>query len=342
MEKRTKLLAAVAASTLLTCGTLFARVEPTTHPFPAGQSAKVQGVIVSRDGDMLKVRTSDDSIGIVDLKQDTKIELKKGWFGHKTAMDATSLLPGLQVEAQGKGNEKGELVADRVLFDPNSMRASRQIDTRVSPLEARTGSLENRTGQVEHRQGELENQQQQTQQQVGQVQQQVGQVQQQVGQVKTEADQANQGVSTVNTRVSNLDNYTQTDKKTVYFKIGSAVLSADDKQTLDAIAQEAQNQRAYIIEVAGFADPTGTANFNQVLSERRAQAVMTYLEEQGNIPIRRILTPAGLGTTHQVNDNRTAQDRKQNRRVDITIYVNQGVVASNGDTASRGPGGDNK
>jgi flagellar motor protein MotB len=65
--------------------------------------------------------------------------------------------------------------------------------------------------------------------------------------------------------------------------------------------------------------------------------VITYLEQQGNIPIRRILTPAGMGTTHQLNENRTAQDRQQNRRVDVTIYVNQGVVASNG-SAPRTPG----
>lgn len=338
MAQTSKLLTGVGVATLLTCGLLSARVEPTTHPFAAGESVKVQGVIVSRDGDVMKIRTSDDSIGIVDLTQDTRIQLKKGFFGHKTAMDATALLPGLQVEAQGKGNEKGELLADRVVFDPNSMRASRQIDTRVSPLEARTGSLENRTGQVEHRQGELEDQQHQTQQQVGQVQQ-------QVGQVKVAADQANQGVADVNGRVSNLDNYTQADKKTVLFKYGSSALTPDDKQTLDAIAQEAQNQKAYIIEVAGFADPTGKADRNQALSERRAQAVMQYLEEQGNVPIRRILTPAGLGTTHQVNDNRTSEDRQQNRRVDVTIYVNQGVVASgeaNGGTAPRQPGGDIK
>lgn len=339
MEKRSKLLAATA-SLLLTCGVLSARVEPTTHPFAAGESVKVQGVIVSHDGDMLKVRTSDDSIGVVDLKQDTKIQLKKSW-GRKGAMDATALLPGLSVEAQGKGNDKGELVADRILFDPNSMRASRQIDTRVSPLEARTGSLEGRAGQMEHRQGQLEDQQRQTSQQVAQTQQQVVQTQQQVGQVKQEADQANQGVTDVNGRVSNLDNYQQVDKKTVYFRIGSAVLNADDKQTLDGLAQEAQNQKAYIVEVAGFADPTGGVATNQALSERRAQAVMTYLAEQGNIPLRRILNPAGLGTTHQVNDNKTAQDRRQNRRVDVTIYVNQGVVASN-DNAPKTPGGETK
>ena len=329
-SKAARIGAALSISTILSVGYAFARVEPTTHPFTNGQQVKVQGVIVSHDGDMLKIRTSDDSIGTVDLTGTTKIQLKKGGlFSHKTAMDTGALIPGLSIEAQGKGNEKGELVAARVVFDPNSMRASRQIDTRVSPLEARTGSLEGRTGNLENRAGQMETRQ-------GDLENQEKQTQQQVGQVKTEADQANQGVSSVNTRVSNLDNYTQTDKKTVYFKYGSSALTDEDKQTLDQIAQEAQNQKAYIIEVAGFADPTGKAVRNQALSERRAQIVMQYLEEQGNIPIRRILTPAGLGTTHQVNDNRTAQDRQQNRRVDVTIYVNQGVIAS-GETNAPAP-----
>jgi outer membrane protein OmpA-like peptidoglycan-associated protein len=320
-------------SILITAGVATGKVEPTSHTFTAGQNTKVQGVIVAHDGDALKIRTSDDSIGVIDLTKTTKIQLRKS-FGRKTTMDSGALVPGLNVEAQGKGNEKGELVADRITFDPNSMRASRQIDTRVSPLEARTGSLEGRTGTLEGRAGQIESRQ-------GQLEDQEKQTQQQVGQVKVAADQANQGVNNVNDRVNNLDNYTQTDKKSVYFKYGSSALTPDDKQTLDQIAQEAQTQKAYVIEVAGFADPTGRAARNQVLSERRAQAVMTYLEEQGNIPIRRILTPAGLGTTHQVNDNRTAQDREQNRRVDVTIYVNQGVVASgqvNNNNAPRPPG----
>jgi outer membrane protein OmpA-like peptidoglycan-associated protein len=336
-RKLARVLAGLTVSTLVTAGLALARVETTPHTFTAGQQVKVQGVIVSHDGDMIKIRTSDDSIGAIDLTNTTKIQLKKGIFGHKSAMDATALIPGLQVEAQGKGNEKGELVADRILFDPNSMRASRQIDTRVAPIEARTGSLEGRTGTLESRAGQMETRQ-------GQLEDTEKQTQQQVGQVKVAADQANQGVSTVNTRVSNLDNYQQVDKKTVLFKYGSATLTSDGKETLDQLAQEAQNQKAYIIELAGFADPTGQASRNQTLSERRAQAVMQYLEEQGNIPIRRILTPAGLGTTHQVNDNRTAQDRQQNRRVDVTIYVNQGVVASgeiNG-SVPRPPGDDLK
>jgi outer membrane protein OmpA-like peptidoglycan-associated protein len=334
-------IASVCVSTLMTTGLLFA-VEPTAHTFTAGEKAKVQGVVVSRDGNTLKVRTSDDSIGTIDLTQETKIQLKKGFLHGKSAMDANALVPGLQVEAQGKGNEKGELVADKVIFDPNSMRASRQIDTRVSPLETRTGTLEGRTGTLENRAGTLENRAGQIEGRQGQLEDQEKQTQQQVGQVKQEADQANQGVNNVNERVSNLDNYTQADKKSVYFRYGSAALSAEGKQTLDQVAQEAHSQKAYIVEVAGFADPTGNASRNQTLSDARAQAVMRYLQQQGDIPIRRILPPAGLGTTHQVSDNRTADDRKQNRRVDVTIYVNQGVVASgqsaNGNTTTRQPG----
>lgn len=335
------LIIGVCVSTLMTAGLLLA-VEPTAHTFTAGEKAKVQGVVVSREGNTLKVRTSDDSIGTIDLTQETKIQLKKGFLHGKSAMDANALVPGLQVEAQGKGNDKGELVAEKVVFDPNSMRASRQIDTRVQPIEARTGTLENRTGTLEGRAGTLENRAGQLESRQGQLEDTEKQTQQQVGQVKQEADQANQGVNNVNERVSNLDNYTQADKKTVYFRYGSAALSAEGKQTLDQIAQEAHNQKAYVIEVAGFADPTGTAWRNQALSEARAQAVMRYLEEQGDIPIRRILPPAGLGTTHQVSENRTAEDRKQNRRVDVTIYVNQGVVAAgqptNGTPTTRQPG----
>ncbi len=300
-------------------------VEPNARTFAAGEQFKVSGVIISRTGDMLKVRDSDDSIGTVDLTNTTKIQLKHGIFGRKTAMDLQSLVPGLQVEAQGKGNDKGELVADKVTFDPNSMRASRQIDTRVAPIEARTGSLEGRTGTLEGRATTIEGRQ-------GQLEDTEKQTQQQVGQVKNEADQANQGVDTVNQRVTNLDNYQQKYKETVYFKLNSATLSPDDKQTLDKLAQEALAEKGYAVEVAGFADTTGKAARNQVLSEQRADAVIQYLEQQGNIPIHRILTPAGMGTSHEAQPNDTPEGRKMNRRVEVTVLVNQGVVA--GSTAS--------
>lgn len=324
---------------LLAISALAMAVEPSTRTFTAGQQVKIQGVIVSRQGDTFKLRANDESIGTIDLTKDTKVQLKHGIFGHKTAMDFEALVPGLQVEAQGRGNDRGELVADRVIFDPNSMRASRQIDTRVSPLEARTGSLEGRTGQLEGRTGQVETRQ-------GQLENQEKQTEQQVGQVKQEADQANQGVSEANNRISDLDNYQPKYEETVYFKFGSAALSRDDKQKLDDLAQKAANEKGYVVEVAGFADTTGRASRNQVLSEQRANAVIRYLEQEGNIPIHRILAPAGMGTTHEAQPNDTAEGRKMNRRVEVKVLVNQGVVAGSsqpaGAPAPRQPGESNK
>jgi outer membrane protein OmpA-like peptidoglycan-associated protein len=309
-------------------------VTPNARTFPAGEKTKVEGVIVSRDGNTIKLRTEDDSIGTVDLTDTTKVQLKHGLFGRKKAMDAASLVPGLRIQAEGKGDEKGDLIADRLIFDPNSMRASRQIDTVVSPLAARTGTLENKTGQLENRANQMDTRQGQLESAQKQTDQQVGQVQQQVGQVKTSADQANQGVTDVNKRVSDLDNYQVADSATVYFKINSASLSSQAKQDLDSLAQKAQSAKGYVVEIAGFADTTGNAALNQALSERRADAVTRYLEQQGNIPIHRILAPAGMGTSHEAAENNTAQGRKLNRRVEVKLLVNQGVVTGAAPTST--------
>jgi outer membrane protein OmpA-like peptidoglycan-associated protein len=333
--KYIKTAVTVVASALLTAG-LAMSVEPNTRTFTAGQKDKVQGVILSRDGNSLKIRGDDDSIGTVDLTNDTKIQLKKGVFGHKTDMKVDSLVAGLHVEVQGKGSDKGDLVADKVIFDPNSMRASRQVDARVAPVEARTGSLEGRAGQLESRAGQLETREGQLEDTEKQTQQQVGQVKDQVGQVKTEADQANQGVDNVNQRVSNLDNYQEKYSEVVYFRVNSSKLTPEDKQKLDNLAQQAKNEKGYAVEVAGYADKTGPVALNQQLSEARANAVIQYLEQQGDIPIHRILTPAGMGTTHEAADNKTSSGRKLNRRVEVKVLVNQGVVAGSTQPAGNG------
>ncbi len=317
---------AIAAPVLM--GASFAwGVTPNARTFTVGQETKVQGVIISREGDTLKLRADDDSIGTIDLTNTTKIQLKSGViFHHKAAMTVDSLVPGLHVEAQGKGNEKGDLVADKVTFDPSSMRASRQIDTRVSPLESRTGTLEGRAGTLEGRATQMESRQGQLEDKANQLGTQVGQVKAEADQANQGADKANQGVVAVNGRVGDIDNYDVKDSATVYFKLGSAVLAPEAKKDLDDLAAKALAQKGYMLDVEGFADTTGSAARNQQLSEARASAVIHYLEEQANIPVRRILAPTGMGTSHEVADNKTLEGRKQNRRVEVKILVSQGLV----------------
>ncbi len=322
----------LAAAVLLQATLAYAMVEPNVRTFTAGQKDKITGVILSRSGQVVRVRSDDDAVGTVDLTDETKIQLKRS-LGRKSAMSSDALLPGLRVEAQGKGNEKGELVAEKVLFDPTSMKASRQIDARVSPIEGRTGTLEGKTGQLEGRAGQLETRAGQIESKQGQLEDTEKQTQQQVGQVRTTAEAANQGVSTTNQRISDLDRYQEKAKETIYFKLGSSVLDDTERQKLDNIIQQTQNEKGFVIEVAGFADTTGNAARNQVLSENRANAVVRYLEQQGNIPIHRILTPAGMGTTHEAADNKTREGRKLNRRVEVTVLVNQGVVSGSGSSS---------
>jgi len=316
------------AAIWLATSTLAFGVTPNARTFTAGQQVKVQGVILSRDGNSIKLRIDDDSIGTVDLSDGTKIQLKSGViFRHTAKMDLGALVPGLHIEAQGKGNNTGDLIADKVSFDPNSMRASRQIDARVSPVEARTGSLEGRAGTLEGRAGQLETRAGTLETRAGAMEDQEKQTQGLVGQVKTSADQANQGVNDVNHRVSDLDNYQVKDSATVYFQINRDRLSPDAEKDLADLAKKAQAEKGYVIEVAGFADATGKLDHNQVLSEHRANAVVRYLEQNGDIPIHRILPMAGMGISHEAADNKTSEGRKMNRRVEVKILVNQGVVA---------------
>ena len=315
----------MAAPVVLSAGLAWG-VTPNARTFTDGQKTNVQGVIISRDGETIKLRADDDSIGTIDLTSTTKIQLKKGFFKGKSTLTTDALVPGLHVEAQGKGNSKGDLVADKVTFDPTAMKASRSIDTRVSPLEARAGTLEGRAGTLEGRASQMEGRATTIEGKQGQLEDGQRQLGTQVGQVKGDADRANQGVTAVNGRVGDIDNYDVKDTATVYFKLNSAVLSDEAKASLDDLAKKAQAQKGYMLDVEGFADTTGKAPRNQVLSESRAQAVIHYLEQQANVPVRRILAPTGMGTSHEAAENTTAQGRKMNRRVEVKVLVSQGLV----------------
>lgn len=302
-------------------------VESPTRAVESGKSEKVSGTIQGRDGETMRVREDANSVVVVDLTQDTKVQLKSGFFHGKKVMDVTSLVPGLRVTAEGKGNDQGQLVASKVTFDPNSYKASRAIDTRVSPLEGRAGQLENRAGALEGRAGQLESKATQLEAKTGELANQQQQTQQQVTQVKGEADQANQGVASVNNRVNTLDDYDQKFAATVYFKTGSARLSDEARKDLDDLVQKTKGLKGYMVEVAGFTDTTGKRALNEELSERRASAVVRYLEEN-DVPLRRILAPAGLADSHSVADNHTKDGRKMNRRVEVKVYTNKVLEGS--------------
>jgi outer membrane protein OmpA-like peptidoglycan-associated protein len=145
------------------------------------------------------------------------------------------------------------------------------------------------------------------------------------------ADMAVAGVEATNNRidslVTGLDEYEAKRGITVNFKVRSAVLSPDAKASLDELANQAKSERAFVIEIAGYASSDGSENLNRRLSQQRADAVVRYLAENHMIPLRRMITPFGYGEKQPVADNSTREGRKENRRVEVNILVNKGLTA---------------
>jgi len=80
--------------------------------------------------------------------------------------------------------------------------------------------------------------------------------------------------------------------------------------------------------VTGYADASGSAAINTKLSEDRAKAVITFLMQQGNVPIRHIVAPGAMGEYGATATNETSDGRAENRRVEVKVLVNKGIAGS--------------
>jgi OmpA-OmpF porin, OOP family len=67
---------------------------------------------------------------------------------------------------------------------------------------------------------------------------------------------------------------------------------------------------------------------NTQLSEQRAKAVVTFLMQQGGVPVRHIIAPGAMGEYGPAASNETKQGRAENRRVDVKVLVNKGIAGS--------------
>ncbi len=103
----------------------------------------------------------------------------------------------------------------------------------------------------------------------------------------------------------------------ILFAVDSAVVRPDLQSDLRIIARNLIDNPNSQIFVVGHTDNTGSAEYNQGLSERRAGSVAAVLRNAG-VPSHRI-NAIGRGLTQPIADNSTAQGRAQNRRVEIII-----------------------
>ena len=129
--------------------------------------------------------------------------------------------------------------------------------------------------------------------------------------------------------VSNALNYKLVDSADVTFGFDKSTLTPEAKEALDQVATKMQSLPRSMVELAGFADKTGSAGYNLALSRRRAESVQRYLVSQ-KVPLRNIHI-AGLGQEapppglekdlSEISPSPTkAQLNRLARRVRISIY----------------------
>lgn len=260
-----------------------------------GQKVETKGMILNRDGDNLTVQTRDMGNVVVELHPETKVQVPKGIFRHSD-QEATSLIPGLDIEFKGTASADNHVIADQIRFTRESLKVAQQAHAAMTATNAQVEA--NKQGVAANQQG--------------------------VAQNTASIDQHTQELGKVQTRFDNLTEYDVKKDISVNFDTGKSDLSADAKQELSDLAKEASNLKGYLIEVKGFASTSGSAGVNQQLSEDRAENVVSFLQQQG-ITIQHIINPGAMGTTSPTASNDTEAGRAQNQRVEVKLLVNRGV-----------------
>ena len=281
----------VSATSLAVAQVSNPQASTTIRSVPSGSKMKFRGVVISRDADFFTIRDRTRQDYQVRITDDTSIKTHGGFLRSGKKYPVTDILRGLIVEVEGRGDNQGQLVAEKIRFNESDMRAAITTETRVGPVE--------------------ENQQR--------IAGQIDELYAVAAEARTEAANANE-------RISALDDYDQQATVAVTFRTNSAVLSPEAKSQLDSFAAKANTSKAYMIEIAGHTDSTGSDTKNFRLSQQRAEAVIHYLAIQHKIPLRRFVTPMGYGKTEAVADNTTADGRAQNRRVEVKMLVNRGMT----------------
>ena len=126
-------------------------------------------------------------------------------------------------------------------------------------------------------------------------------------------------------RMADIDQYNIKGTTNVYFDTGRWVLSPNARAELCNTAAQAEATNNALILVVGYTDSVGSEEYNQTLSERRASAVINYLQQACRWKPFRMLTPTGMAESDPLADNSTPQGRAQNRRVSVNVLVSKSV-----------------
>jgi OmpA-OmpF porin, OOP family len=284
----------------------------------------VKGIIIARTGETLLVQTSRSSEGNVTviLTNDTTTKDDRGLFGlEKQNMSDVVLIPGLKVDVQGVSDDKGRFVAKVITVDGDDLETAEMIQSGLHPTAEQVAA--NVQTLAAHKEQLATHQQN-----ISTNQQNIAANQQNIAANKQQVEENIKDIEENTKRFTALSEYDVKGEATVKFAVGSTTISAADQEELKKLAETATGLTGYIIEVTGYADTTGSAAMNTKLSEDRAKAVVTYLVQQGSVPIRHIVAPGAMGEYGPAAPNETKAGRAENRRVEVKVLVNKGIAGN--------------
>jgi len=201
----------------------------------------------------------------------------------------------------------------------------------VAPLETRLGKVDEKTTDNTNQIHELD---QKTERAIAEVQGKAEQAQRDATKAGQDAQNASQlaqkGIDQalqVKEELANADKFQPLTTESILFRFNRSDLTDQAKQSLDQLAEKVKTLPHYMIQVQGFTDTTGPAQYNLELSHHRADAVVRYLTLEHKIPLVRI-AELGYGEASPVAPNKTRKDREQNRRAEVTVMVPQTVAGT--------------
>ncbi len=265
----------------------------------SAESVTAEGVIKARNGDILILQTVESPNLKVLLTSETEVGQVQGVLQvRRKEMTMAALIPGLTVNVEGKHNDEGELVATSVSFKGNDLERAEAIQAGLHETQAQT---EHNKQAIEEHDSALQRQHQ-----------------------RISANK--EAVDAAAARFGELDDYYILDEVTVYFDNGKVQVGQQYVPQLLQLAEKASSINGYVIEVKGYASEVGSKELNQQLSEDRAGNVTNVLVQHAHVPLTRILAPAAMGESHQVETGDKETEQAENRRVVVRVLQNKAIA----------------
>jgi outer membrane protein OmpA-like peptidoglycan-associated protein len=279
------------------------------------QSVKVKGVIISRAGNDMTMKTADTPNLVVVLNDTTDVQQLEGVLkARKKDMSMAALIPGLACEVEGTYNAQNQLVATSVRFTGEDLEQAQSAQAAVHETAVKAAAnqaeLKQQADALAAQNAALKAQQEALDKQ----------------QKEIAANKA--AIAANSARFGQLDDYYILDEVIVLFGNGQTKVDPKYVEPLMALAQKAMTYNGYNIQVKGYASAVGSAALNQELSEERAENVTDILVQQGHVALTNMLAPGAMGESRQIGNDKTEQGQAENRRVVVRALLNKGIAGT--------------